>query len=215
MGVLGKRKQGPKTWRRKKAYRKSTAVVPRRVRGNINTAVHSFKRLATTASISGNAAYIPYSGATNINLSVLPSYTEFVNLFDQFRITYVVIKFWLKVDPSAQAAASAIYPKLYWTRDVNSSTPITQNTMRERGDVKIAVLHPNRPVVMKFKPNLLTQNLLNGTGSSYTPAYNQWISTADNTAFYYGALWNIDNLTNTNFIVDVESTYYFQCKNLQ
>lgn len=189
------------------------APLARPVRSS-NNAIHSFKRLATPATVSGNVAYAPYQSNSNISLSGVPNSTDFTNLFDQYRITYVVIKFWLRIDPSAQSAAGASYPKLYWCRDRNSTVLLSQSEMRERGDTKVVVMNPNRPVVMKIKPNLLTQQLYTAVGtSSYTPVYNAWIDRASPSAFYYGTLWNIDDLTNTNYRVDIESTYYIQCKN--
>lgn len=213
MGILGKRKATRQVPRRRKMVRR---MVSRPVR-SLNNAVHTFRRNATAATVTGNVAYAPYQSSTNIALTQVVNSTDFTNLFDQFRINYVVIKFWLRIDPSAQAAGSASFPKLYWVRDKNSTTVLSQNEMRERADCKIVVMNPNRPVVMKFKPNLLTQQLYTAVGtSSYTPAYNQWIDAKTSAAtFYYGALWNIDDLTNTNYKVDIESTYYFQCKNTQ
>lgn len=192
-------------------------TVARRLPGSLNNAIHTFRRMAAPAIVSGNIAYAPYQSNTNISLSNVVNSSDFTNLFDQYRINTVVIKFWLRIDPGAQAAGAASYPKLYWVRDKNSSTPLSQTEMRERADCKVVVLHPNRPVVMKFKPNLLTQQLYTTVGTSaYTPVFNQWIDAKTSpSAFYYGALWNIDDLTNTNYKVDIESIYYFQCKNTQ
>ena len=80
--------------------------------------VHSFKRMIRDGSTwNGNAAYTPLAQAfssANIQLANVVNSTDFANLYDQYRINYVVLKFWLRIDPSAQAAASASYPKLYW-----------------------------------------------------------------------------------------------------
>lgn len=216
MGILGKRKADRALWRRKKRARIS-APAPARLSRNMvrpNSMVHSFKRMTPITTIVGAAPLAPYQNNTNVALSNLLNYTEFTNLFDQFRINYVVIKFWLRIDPSAQTAATASYPKLYWVRDYNSATLLTQNEMRERANCRISVMSPNKPVVIKFKPNLLNQQTYTTVGtSSYTPIWNQWIDRGSAAAFYYGGLYNIDDLTNTNYKVDIETTYYFQCKN--
>lgn len=180
---------------------------------NLRNQIHSFRRNASAVTIAGNVAYAPYQAATNISLSQVVNSSDFTNLYDQFRINYVVVKLWLKIDPSAQAATVASFPKLYWVRDENSSTVLSQNEMRERSDCKVVVMKPDRPAVMKFKPNVLSQNFL-GTGFiSYTPKYDEWIDTSSAGTFYYGALWNFDDLTNTNYKVDIETIYYLQCKN--
>lgn len=173
---------------------------------------HSFKRNFALFTISGNAAFAPYQSNTNITLNQVINATEFTSLFDQYRIKYCVTKFWLRTDPGAQVPLSATFPRLYWCRDQNSQVVLSQNEMRERGDLKIAVLHPDRPVVVKFKPNVLTQQFLSGVSTCYTPAYDQWIDTASPGAIHYGVLYNIDDLTNTNYRVDIETTVYFECK---
>lgn len=198
----------PKVVRPYKTYSRKLSVPP-----SIRNQIHSFRRNGSAVTISGNIAYAPYQAATNISLSQVVNNSDFTNLYDQFRINYVVIKLWLKIDPSSQAAGSAIFPKLYWVRDENSSTVLSQTEMRERSDAKIVVLRPDRPAVMKFKPNVLAQNFLSAGFSSYTPKYDEWIDTSSPGTFYYGALWNIDDLTNTNYKVDIETIYYLQCKN--
>lgn len=185
-------------------------------RSSIQNTVHSFKRNFASFTATGSVAYAPYQSYTNIALNQVVNAAEFSALFDQFRITYCVTKFWLRVDPSAQTASSASYPKLYWTRDYNDQTILSQQEMRERGDLKIAILKPDRPVLMKFKPNLLTQQTYTGVGtSSYTPVFGRWIDMGSTGAVHYGCKWNIDDLTNTNYKVDIETTVYFQCKNLK
>lgn len=209
-----KRKSARQIARPRKRVARPRMVGRRMNRGSLNNAIHSFKRLMSPATVTGNVAYAPYQSVTNVTLSGVTNSSDFVNLFDQYRIQYVVMKFWLRIDPSAQAAASASYPRMYWCRDKNSSTVLSQTEMRERGDTRIAVMNPNRPVVIKFKPNLLNQVLYSAVGtSSYEPVYNRWIDTSSAGTFYYGCLWNIDDLTNTNYKVDIETTLYIQCKN--
>jgi len=186
-------------------------------RSSIQNTVHTFKRNFPSFTVVGNVAYAPYQSYTNVTLNQCVNASEFSALFDQYRITYCVTKFWLRIDPSAQTASSASYPKLYWTRDYNDQTLLSMQEMRERGDMKIAVLKPDRPVVMKFKPNLLTQQTYVGVGtSSYTPVFGKWIDCGGSmSAVHYGCKWNIDDLTNTNYKVDIETTLYFQCKNVK
>lgn len=176
------------------------------------TPVHSFRRNTARFTVAGNAAFLPYQSTTNVALNQLVNSSDFTQLYEQFRITYVVIKFFLRIDPSAQAAAMANFPRLYWCRDTNDATPLTENEMYERADMRSAILKPERPVIMKFKPNVLQTNYLSGVTSAYTAKWGEWIDTVNAGIPYFGCKWNIDNLTNTNYRVDIDQTFYFQCK---
>lgn len=205
-------KRTAKTFTSKRARRKTVRRMPGKL---VNNLVHRFRRNGSAlTTITGNVAYAPYQQATNIQLAFTQNYTELTALFDQYKIDYVIQKFYLTVDPSAQTAANAVFPRLYWVRDKNDQTLLSQAQMRERSDLKIAVLRPDRPVVLKCKPNLLTQQFLSGVTNAYTPVWNQWINTDAPTAPYYTWKWNIDNLTNTNYKVDVETIVYMSFKNV-
>lgn len=176
--------------------------------------MYSFKRSINTFSVQGNVAYTLYQSASVVNLSSLPNSAEFTSLFDQYRINFVVLKMFLRVSPDAQAAANAVSPRVYWTRDTNSSGVLTQAEMKQRADMRCAVLRPERPVIIKFKPNLLQNVYLSGVANAYEPVYGKYIDTASASAPYYGVLYNVTDFTNTNYFLDIEATFYFQCKNV-
>lgn len=174
---------------------------------------HSFIRKATPFALQGNVAYAPYQNVTAISFSQIANSAEFSALYDQYKLNLVKLQFWLRVDPSAQAAASAISPKLFWFRDMDDNVPASMTEMRERARCKIAVLRTDRPVTIWVKPNVLAE-VYRGVGTTtYSPKFGQWLDMTNTDVTHYGVKWNIDNLTNTNYYVDIESTYYFQCKN--
>lgn len=180
----------------------------------MNRDIHSFKRMATGGSpITGSVAYIPFLSGAAFSLSSLVNVSDFSNLFDQYRITYIVVKYWLKIDPSAQAAASASYPRFFWYRDYDDSTsPSSLDEMRENGKCKCVVMYPNRPVTIAFKPNLLNTLFNSGITSTYQPVWNTWVDMTNTGTTYYGYKYGIDDLTNTNYRVTSETTMYFQCR---
>lgn len=178
-----------------------------------NVTTHSFIRKATPFALQGNVAYAPYQNVTAISFSQIANSAEFSALYDQYKLNLVKLQFWLRVDPGAQTAAAAVMPKLYWFRDMDDNVPASQTEMRERAHCKIAVLRPDRPITIFIKPNVL-QEVYRGVGTtSYSPKFGQWLDMTNTDVTHYGIKWNIDNLTNTNYYVDIESTYYFQCKN--
>lgn len=188
--------------------------VPRFVRPSSRTMVHSFKRMvASPGTIVGSPAFLPYLNTFSYTLAGITNPSDFSNLYDQYRINYIVAKFWLKIDPSAQTAAGASYPKAYWYRDLDdTSLPTSLNEIRENATAKCVVMNPNRPVTIAFKPNTL--NTLYGTAlaSTYQPVWGVWHDMSQTSTIYYGFKFAIDDLQNTNYQVSTEVTYYLQCR---
>lgn len=202
---------------RQMARAKKRVARPRMTRGvkmsRSSTTTHSFIRKGASWSVQGNAVHTPYQAISDIKFSSLINSSEFGNLYDQYKIKWVKLQIWLRVDPSAQTASAAVYPKLYWYRDQDDTTLVSQNEMRERSNTKIAVLRPDRPITIWIKPNVLNQ-VYRGVGTvSYVPVWNQFLDMTNQDVVHYGIKYNIDNFTNTNYYIDGEQTYYFDCKN--
>lgn len=207
------KRKAPKTsvYRRKKQMTRRRTRPTRVSRSSVTT--HAFVRKTNLNTITGNVAYAPYQSYSSIGLNNVTNASEFSALYDQFRINYVKLQFWLRIDPGAQTAATASYPRLYWYRDLDSQIVATMSEMRERSNLKIAVLNPNRPVTIWVKPNTLAA-IYAGVGSTnYKPVFAQWLDMNVQSTTHYGIKFNIDDLTNTNYKVDIETTYYFECKN--
>lgn len=178
---------------------------------------HSFRRMLRDGiQIPGSATYAPYLNtfsASNIQLANVVNSTDFANLYDQYRINYVVLKIWLVTDPGAQSAAAGTWPKFYWYRDYDDNTlPGSINEIRENAKARCAVLQPNKPLTIKFKPNTLQLLYQSAVASQYKPVFGQWLDMTTTSTGHYGFKYAIDNLTNTNYRVDMEATLYFQCR---
>lgn len=210
---LYKRRALRKLVRKAKRVKRAPMPMRRITASRSNVTTHSFSRKTALSSIVGNVAYSPYQSFTGIRLSYLTNASEFGALYDQYRINWVKVQFWLRIDPSAQTAAAASQPKLYWFRDQDDQILASQSEMRERSNLKIAVLRTDRPVTIWIKPNVLSETFRGTATTSYSPKFGQWLDMTTNDVEHYGIKYNIDFLTNTNYVVDVESTYYFQCKN--
>lgn len=179
----------------------------------VSRQVHHFKRNFATSIIVGNVAYTPYQAFTTIQLDQVVNASEFANLYDQYKINYVIQKYYMRVDPSAQSASTAVYPRIFMVRDLDSSTLLSQTEMRERSNLQIRVLTPHKPVTIKYKPNCLTEAYRGPTTTSYSPKWGQWLDMATQDIKHFGHAWNIDNFNNTNYSLEVETTLYFSCKN--
>lgn len=177
-----------------------------------NSVVHQHLKFSVGA-IAGNVAYTPYTGAYSITLANLSGYSELVALYDQYRIDFIEVSFHLKVGPDAQAAGAATYPKIWWSRDLDDASTVTQAQMYERANTVVKVLNPDKPVVFRFKPNTLSVTYRTPATSGYSPKFGQWIDCSQADVVHYGAQFNIDNLSNTNYTVDQISRVWVSCKN--
>lgn len=185
-------------------------------RSNIATLVHTFKRKCANTWIVGSGLLAPYLSTFPIDgISQLINGTEFTALYDQYMITGLEISFTLVIDPGAQAGNTSVFPRIFWARDQDDSTvPSDLNELRQYGNCKVAVLKPGEAVTMYCKPNVLAEIYRTGVSSTYNPVFDQWIDTSSGAdARHYAFKVGIDNLTNTNYRVEIERTLYFKCRN--
>lgn len=212
--ILGKRKTGGRstTWTKAKRSKKNSNTVAARV--NRGSDRYFFKRsLQIAAPFAGNVAYAPLLNGYNFTLGALPDVSDFTNLFDRYMITHVQLRFFLIIDPSAQAAAAATYPKLYFVRDYDDSTaPASLNSLRQHSKCVVRVMNPNRAVTINIKPAITTEVYRSAVATSYSPKWRQWVDMAHTDVPHYGLKWGIDDLTNTNYKVEILGKIWFQCK---
>lgn len=201
-----------------KRRRTSTAVSRRRFRYDVNLQrdIYSFKRcIANPGTLQGNAVSPFITGQAN-TFSQISGSSDFANLFDQYMITYMQITFYLRIDPSAQPAATAAYPKLHFVRDYDdANTPANINELREHPRLATRVLTPNRPVKFGWKPAVLTNLFLTAITNGYAPKWNVWVDMANTTLPHYGCKYAIDNFTNTAYFVDTEMKFWFKCRGVR
>lgn len=176
--------------------------------------VHRFKRMCTTQSVQGNIAWTPYVNGQSISLGDVLAPSEFTSLFDSYRIDLVQFKFFLAVDPSAQSAAAAVYPRFFWHIDNDDASPPTNLAeLKEDARTKTAVLDPRRPIVVTWKPSTLAITFNTPVQSTFTPKWGQWVDCAFNGTPHYGIKYAIDVFTNTNYRLDIERTVWLSMKN--
>lgn len=214
---MKRKRSAPRSRRRMKRARRTPRA--RRSRSK-SLNVHRYTRMfagsggSTSAlNIDGNATFAPYLNALGVRLSNIVNPADFSGLYERYRITKARVKFYFSVDPSAQAAGAAQYPKMYWYRDLDNLTaPASLNEFRENTKCKIAIMKPERPIVWTWRPNTLALLYQSGIANQFKPVWNQWLDmqTATNTD-HYGYKFAIDDLTNTNFKVRTEVQLWFEC----
>lgn len=169
---------------------------------------------SSSASIAGNAVNAPWLGAFRLNgIADIINNAEFTNLFDQYRIDKLVLRFYLKVDPGAQAAATANIPRLYIVRDRDDASPAANlNEMKENAMCKERVLSLYRPVTVVCRPNTLSLLWSTAVANNYRPTWGAWLDVGTPGSQHFCHKFAIDDLSNTNYRVDVEGTVYFSCR---
>lgn len=210
-----KRKGGmmKRRFKRRRVVRRRT----RRFRGfRSSKPKYHFKRMAGTITFTGNVAYAPWTSSYQNKLSDIVNVTEFSSLFDQYKLNKVVHKVWLSVDPSAQTATTAVYPRFFWARDLDDSAiPASIDELRQYANCKTAILTPMRPITIVYKPNILDE-VYSGVGSTnYVPKWGQWLDMSNTNTLHFGFKAAMDDFTNTAYKINIERYYYFSCKNVR
>lgn len=163
--------------------------------------------------IAGNAVFAPYLSNLGVSLSGVVNSGEFGALYDQYRITYARAKFYLKLDPSAQGGTAAIMPKMFWYRDYDDGTIAgSLNEIRENTKHKCAILRPDRPISIGWKPNVLGLLYQSAVANQFTPKFNQWLDCSLLTTAHLGFKYAIDDFTNTNYRLQTEIQLWFECR---
>ena len=199
--------------------------------------MHSFSRMKNTSQIltlSNNTAYA--NGSFTFALNDLTNYTEFTNLFDQYKITKVQIEFKMHTNPyilystqpvgGAQAAAPITFPTIYLVNDHDDATALTLAEFKERQSVRRFVLAPNKIIKWSVKPAILNQLYRTAVSTAYAPKYGQFIDCAQADVPHYGVKWGIDYDGATlpqilagpygqDITVGVEMRYWFTTKDVR
>lgn len=154
----------------------------------------------------------------------LSNYTEFVALFDQYRIDKVEVTFQLvgnvyntQAPNSTAANTTNWFPKLWISKDYDgpSGTVDTLAEIKERQDVQCFILEPNKFKTVTLQPKALVQTYVTSGATGKSPKVIK-IDTAQAQVEHYGLTYVYDangldpgNTQDAAFKVAVERKYYF------
>lgn len=174
--------------------------------------VHAYKRRTSQQTIQGGPAQFPVIRAYDFRFSNVINVNELTALYDFYQLNYIVMKFYFTTDPGAQPGNDSRYPRAFWFIDYDDATaPSSLDQFRENTRCKTAVMTPQKPIVIKLRPAVLSLQFA-GVTSNYTPKWRQWLDTSAPNTPHYGLKFAIDDLQNENYYVNIETTYYFKCK---
>lgn len=203
---MPKRKNGTASGVRAKKVK-----VGRKLRSMASRAVHTHVKFVKTTTV-GSAGGNPFTGSISSTLSGFAGSAELAALYDQYRIDQLELTFYLKVSPEAQAATAATYPKLWWSDDADDGATITQAAMLERANAQVHVLDPANPIRKTVKPSVLKNLYINGTAVGSSPEKGVWIDMTYTNVPHFGAQFNVEDFTNTNYQLDIVYKATISCK---
>jgi len=184
---------------------------------------HTFSRrkLMTTLSVTD----VILSENLVYTFDQLVGYTEFSALFENYRITKIVVTFQLITNPDSNNSTNNNpansgqlanwFPKIWYTIDRDGGSDETLSSMKERQGVRCAILQPNKTVKVSFKPSCRTLTYKTSTTEGFAPR-NIKLDMADVNVPHYGLLYLIDtNGLNPDdtypFKVAMETQMFFTC----
>lgn len=174
--------------------------------------VHHFKRSGTPFNITGST--VDVFGGYSFSLNDVPAVTEFTNLYDQYRLNKVVVK-WIPLTTETNVGQSTtlFYSVLDFNDDV---APTTEAEILQYASLRISQgLRTHTRVLTPASLDDLTDDT-GGTRYAGNPKTKQWISTSAPTAPHYGIKFfrpaqPAAQLVNYKVMI----MYYFSCRSVK
>lgn len=210
-------KYNRKTTRRfKRRFNKSVKLY----RPPLSKKIHYFKR-TYMVDYSVNDTLTNY--ASMFRLNDLPSYTEFTNLFDQFRITGVKINFIFDKNTSLISLSptevhNPNIPNLVWVYDFDDASALANMTDYEQYE-SFKCKQLIRPIRLFIRPKPSMAAYAGAAWNGYMQGSNKvWIDCSTPGVEYYGIKWATSGEmgggvgANFNGTLRVFYTVYIQCR---
>lgn len=208
-----RRNANPLSGRRRRIRLRRRPGVARGMRIRRNP-VYSFVRTKQLTSINLQTASDTL-GRITFQLDNLDNYTEFTNLFQQFRILGVKLTFvpYVTSNDANPIATTYVMPNIHTVIDHDDSgTPANLAEIMQFRNHRMTRL--NRVHSRYIKPSILMSAYETALTSAYIPKWKQWVSTDDYTTPHYGLKYFIDQ-SSTALTIRVFAKFYFQCKDLK
>lgn len=153
-------------------------------------------------------------------LSSVANFMEYVNLFDQYRIRYVITQIdMLNAMVQDNIANNFNYtPELYIVNDYDDGNAPGPDVMNQYQNVKVRKLSNERTIKIKYSPKLselIYQGELPGGQSAYAnpPGASPWIDCVNVDVQHYGLKIYCDNFLSSTAglpVVRIQHTYFLE-----
>lgn len=185
--------------------------------------VLSFTRYGATAklevkSISG----VGQNGGWTFQLNQIADYGDFAQLFDNYKLNAVVIKFrWDRNAPQSDDITASTVPIMHYAIDYNdANTPLSLNVLKQYGSYKAWHMNHATTHTVKLYPKAQSASYRTAVTTAYGPRKG-WISMTyvdvPHYAFKYwidGSQGGDDTGENSLGYLNWEVKYYFQVRTI-
>lgn len=176
--------------------------------------IYSFKRTYQGTTFTGTPGASSFE-SFSFKLNDLPGYTDFTNLFDNYRIVKVVIRMYPQAN-SLEFGSDHYMGAMYSAIDTTDDT--VPSSLTEIMELENCRSHdPSKPFTVKFKPSISPQIYDGLLTPGYGTSQNNWIQTSSDDIPYYG--WKLGlssqaNLTHGTYFIPI-ITLHIECKNVK
>lgn len=202
-----------------------------RRRPAVRQPVQYFKRTVKISDItasfnSATGVTTNIAGAYVLSLDTLPNYTEFTNLYDQYKINGIKLSFVPSCNSYINSSVSGTSVAVGFSRfnsaiDYDdSTTPTSENVLLQYGSLRTTPGFKNH--TRYFKPkvrNAAVIDTVSGALAAGPSRGGQWLSTSAPDVEHYGLkVWcsgPINTVTSTAITYSVYATLYIACKNVR
>lgn len=177
-----------------------------------NTGITGWALTGTSADANG---LYQFGGAFQGQLNSVQAYTDFVAMFDRYKISGIKVRF---IPLTTQSTVGSSVPYLVYSIDLDdASTPSSYGEINQKYNVHKKRL--DKPCSIYIKPRI-AQSIYSGLTSGYAIApKNTYIDCNDTGVPHYGLkFWFRDvalGATTTDTVVRIETTYYLSMKDSQ
>lgn len=173
---------------------------------------------------TGGSTVNPYANGTTFQISDIPGIASY-NIFDQYRINAVVIKFYSPYDKGGLFQAGATYSApilLHTAIDLDSATALGVNDLSAYQSYRVYDLTRtgSKAVAIKIRPRFLEEVYRSSTTTGYKLGYGGWLDYAYNDIPHYGFKFTFEAMGASGtwpstFSLRYQVKYYVSFKNLR
>lgn len=171
-------------------YRKRRTGISRSL-VSVDKQIHKFARTMDMETVAVYDAVLPTHKAYKWRMNDLPNYTEFTNLFDEYRITGVKLKFlYTGSNSNSGTVLTQWSPFVYTVIDNDDAAPLAAVTDYEQ--YTTCKVNKLLNVPSRFIKPKMSLAAYGGAFTSYTNMQNIWVDSASPGVEYYGFKMGID-----------------------
>lgn len=192
---------------------------------NLQLSAYPFSRWCSNTSLDNlQLTTSEYDYARQFQISDVPAFNDFSDLFDEYKIVGVTAHIQLITNPDAlyqfnQNAATNgnnSFPRLWYVEDFDDSTAIALSNIRQRADCKMIIVCPNKIFKVELHPRV--SGVVNGLGGAlnYGSRKNVWLDCTNSSTPHYGFKCVLElggwSATSPGPIVKIEYQYHFMMR---